>query len=114
MDYSSIQNRSHPRFSGIKTFFRCPSDAESVAGSDVLICGVPFDGGTTYRTGARMGPVRVRELSSLGRGYHLQRGRDVFAKLKVADGGDAPVNPLSLEKTYTDVENFFLQVVESK
>ena len=107
MDYSNIQKRSHPRFSGIKTFFRCSSEKESVKTSDVVICGVPFDGGTTYRSGARMGPTRIRETSALGRGYHLQRGRDVFAKLKVVDGGDAPINPLSIEKTYIDVESFF-------
>ena len=107
MDYSHIQKRSHPRFSGIKTFFRCPSGKESLKASDVVICGVPFDGGATYRSGARMGPVHVRETSALGRGYHLQRGRDVFAKLRVVDGGDAPVNPLSIEKTYIEVEKFF-------
>jgi len=104
MSYSKIQNRSLPRFSGVKTFFRCSNESLHVSESDVLICGVPFDGGTTYRSGARMAPARVREVSSLGRGYHLQRDRDVFESIKVADGGDISINPLSMEKTYMNIE----------
>ncbi|HEY1346600.1 MAG TPA: arginase family protein, partial [Streptosporangiaceae bacterium] len=30
------------------------------AGADVLIIGAPFDGGTSYRAGARFGPQAIR------------------------------------------------------
>ena len=80
----------------------------------MVFFGVPFDGGTTYRSGGRMAPSRIREISSLGRGYHLTREQDVFKKLKVADAGDAPVNPVSLEKTYKQVEEFTFEISKEK
>ena len=104
MSYSDITKRSQPRFSGIKTFFRLPYEKAEDTKKDVLLCGVPFDGGTTYRSGARMAPSRIRELSALGRGYHFQRDQDVFKTLQPVDGGDLPTNPISLQKTYDLVE----------
>src|SRR5215469_17472230 len=45
-------------------FLACPPvdlrDAESVAESDVVIIGAPFDSGTSYRSGARFGPQAIR------------------------------------------------------
>jgi Arginase family len=45
----------YPRFAGISTFIRLPHipDASRL---DVALIGVPYDGGTSYRTGPRMGP----------------------------------------------------------
>ena len=105
MSYSEITKRSQPRFSGVKTFFRLPYEKAEDTKKDVLLCGIPFDGGTTYRSGARMAPSRIRELSALGRGYHLQRKQDVFKILQPVDGGDLPTNPISLSKTYSLIEN---------
>ncbi len=113
MKYKDIQQRSQPRFSGIKTFFRCPQYKES-EDADVLIFGVPFDGGTTYRNGGRMAPSRIREVSSLGRGFHLQKSQDVFQKLKIYDGGDIPINPISLSKTYESLESFSTKFWQDK
>jgi len=42
---------------------------ESAAGLDVAIVGVPYDGGTSYRPGARLGPREIRAQSSLIRPY---------------------------------------------
>src|SRR5215471_13666169 len=46
------------------TFFGVPradlADPGSWAGADVLIIGAPFDGGTSYRAGARFGPQAIR------------------------------------------------------
>jgi len=56
--------------------------------ADVLLCGAPFDGGTSFRPGARFGPRAVREASSLSRSYSQALGVDIFAELVVADGGD--------------------------
>ena len=105
MKYKEIEKRLHPRFSGVKTFFRCPQYQQGNQ-PDALIFGVPFDGGTTYRSGARMAPSRVRDISALGRGYDLQKSQDVFKKLNIYDGGDIPVNPISLLKTYQSIEDY--------
>lgn len=112
MSYSDITNRSHPRFSGVKTFFRLPYEKAEKTKKNVILCGIPFDGGTTYRSGARMAPSRIRELSALGRGYHFQKNQDVFKILQPVDGGDLPTNPISLHKTYNLVEKSILDLAK--
>ncbi|HYQ18413.1 MAG TPA: arginase family protein, partial [Polyangiaceae bacterium] len=77
-----------PGFSGISSFLRRPVHAQGLPAVDVLLCGAPFDGGTSFRPGARFGPRAVREASALSRPYSQALGVDVFAELSVADGGD--------------------------
>ena len=79
-----------PRFAGIPSFLRLPvyDDPDVVPAVDVLLCGVPFDGGTSFRPGARFGPRAVREASALARPFSAALGVDVYDELRVADGGD--------------------------
>lgn len=79
-----------PRVAGVPTFLRLPvyDDPNSVPAVDVLLCGVPFDGGTSFRPGARFGPRAVREASALARPFSAALGIDVYDELRVADGGD--------------------------
>jgi len=106
MDYKPLSGREFPRFSGIKTFFRLPYVPVD-SDYDVGIVGVPYDGGVSYRPGARFAPSKIREMSSLGRGYHWSRQMNIIEKLKIADIGDCPTVPVSQEKTYTRMQNFF-------
>ena len=49
-----------PRFAGVPSFMRLPviDDGHARAGDvDIGIVGVPWDGGTTNRPGARHGPA---------------------------------------------------------
>ena len=57
-----------PRFAQPATFMRLPH-VEDPRGLDVAIVGVPYDGGTSYRPGARLGPREIRAQSSLIRSY---------------------------------------------
>jgi guanidinopropionase len=84
-----------PRFAGIPSFLRLPvyDDPRTVPAVDVLLCGVPFDGGTSFRPGARFGPRAVREASALSRPFSAALGVDVYDELRVADGGDIAVPP---------------------
>lgn len=107
-----MSGREFPRYSAIKTFFRLPQ-ADLKEKFDVGLTGVPFDGGTSYRPGARFGPGKVREVSSLGRAYHWGRGVDVFSRLKVADIGDCPTVPIDLNKTYEQIEKHFSAILKS-
>ncbi len=110
MDYKPLSGREFPRFSQIKTFFRLPwVDMDS--DYQVALFGIPFDGGVSYRPGARFAPGSVREMSSLGRGYHWSRDMAVFEKLKVADIGDCSVVPIDLAQTYTKIESFVTQLM---
>ena len=58
-----------PRFAGIATFARLPT-TEQAGRWDIAVVGVPFDGGTSYRPGARFGPSAVRQGSRLLRPYN--------------------------------------------
>jgi arginase family enzyme len=51
-------------FGGITTFMRLPASRE-LDGIDIAIVGVPFDSGTSYRSGARFGPRKIREAANL-------------------------------------------------
>lgn len=106
MEFKPLSGREFPRYSAVKTFFRLPQAAIS-DGFDVGIVGVPFDGGVSYRPGARFAPTRVREMSSLGRAFNWARGEDVFNRLKVADAGDCSTVPIDMKQTYERIEKHF-------
>lgn len=110
--YQPLSGREFPRYSAIKTFFRLPY-AESTADFDVALFGIPFDGGVSYRPGARFAPAHVRQASSLGRGYHWSRGVNVFQNKKIADIGDCSTVPISLEQTYEKIESFVSQLLSN-
>ena len=113
MEYKPLSGREFPRFSQIKTFFRLPW-ADITDSFDVALLGIPFDGGVSYRPGQRFAPTRVREMSSLGRGYHWSRDISIFDRLKVADVGDCSVVPMSVEQTYEKIEKFISDIVKTK
>jgi agmatinase len=93
----------YPRFSGISTFMRLPHITQHEE-FDIAILGIPFDGGTTYRPGPRLGPRHVREQSSIIRPWNPVLKTNPFAKYRIADYGDFSVNPLSIEDTFHRVE----------
>jgi guanidinopropionase len=91
-----------PRFGQIATFMLLPA-AASPEGLDVALIGIPYDGGVSYRPGARFGPRAVREQSSLIRSWHPVLKVHPFERLRVADCGDIDVNPSSIEATYAAI-----------
>ena len=101
-----------PRFAGIPTFMRLPL-VEDPATLDIALAGVPWDGGTTNRAGARHGPREVRNQSSLMRRIHHVSRIAPFELCRVGDVGDAPVNPINLETTLGNVEAFFSNLVSN-
>src|SRR6187551_3025898 len=92
-----------PRFAQPATFMRLPH-VEDAHGLDVAIVGVPFDGGTSYRPGARLAPREIRAQSSLIRSYSYFQKVAPFDRLNVADVGDIDAPPVSIEKCYDAVE----------
>src|SRR5215471_13623881 len=72
------------------------AEPASWAGTDVLIIGAPFDGGTSHRPGARFGPQAIRFTDYLphdGSRPHLALGVDPLAEavLSACQGGALPV-----------------------
>lgn len=76
-----------PRYSEIATFMRAPFTT-SADGVDIGLIGVPYDGGTTNRPGARHGPREIRNMSSLMRSIHHVSRCNPYELCKVADLGD--------------------------
>lgn len=98
-----------PRFAGIPTFMRLPNVDLATAKTDVDIgiIGVPWDGGTTNRPGARHGPRQLRDLSTMVRNVHHVSGTMPFHLASCADLGDTSVNPVDLLDTLERVGAFY-------
>ena len=78
-----------PRYSQVPTFMRARL-ALDLSGVEIGLVGVPYDGGTTNRPGARHGPREIRNMSSLMRSIHHVTRVDPYALCDVADVGDVP------------------------
>ena len=94
---------TYARFTGIPTFLRLPHITQPEE-LEIAILGVPFDGGTTYRPGPRFGPRHVRNQSAIIRPWNPELKVNPSAKYRIADFGDLPVNPLSIEDTFRRIE----------
>ena len=109
--------RENPRFAGVATFGRFPQ-LESVEPAhqpvDWAIYGVPFDGGVTYRPGARFGPRAIREASQYFKPAHLEHGVNIAEKLSLADAGDAPIKPFSCKETLGSVAAWAAKLGDAK
>ena len=108
-DFEPIDPARVPRFADIATFMRTRRHDVSPA-VDIGLVGVPFDIGLNYRSGARQGPAGVREASRVIRRVHPSSGIRPFEICNVADLGDAPVNPMSKDKSIEMIEGFFAEL----
>lgn len=105
-----LSGNAMPRFGGTATMMRLPT-ATSPQGLDAAFIGVPLDTGTSNRSGARFGPRQIRAESALIRPYNMATGAAPFDTLQVADLGDVPVNPYSLEKSLPIITAFYERVL---
>jgi agmatinase len=92
-----------PRFAGPPTFALLPRRDE-VDHCDVVVAGVPFDSGTSYRPGARFGPVAVRQGSRLLRPWHPGLQAAPLTAQQVADAGDIACNPFDISEAVSQIE----------
>jgi guanidinopropionase len=107
--FRPVSGNVMPRFAGIATFMRLPH-VEDWTDVDIGLIGVPWDGGTTNRAGARHGPRQIRDMSTLMRNvHHVSRIRP-FEAANCADLGDVPVNPIDLFDTLKRVEEYYGRV----
>jgi agmatinase len=101
-----------PRFTGPRTYARLPYVKE-LDGVDAAVLGIPWDGGTSFRSGARFGPEGVRSASGMIRTYNPVQRVQVFGVLSTIDYGDAPTAPGYLEETLRRAEEFVRPIAES-
>jgi agmatinase len=110
--YEPVNALDYPRFEGITTFMRLPHVVD-MAGVDVVIVGIPFDTGGTYRVGARFGPAAVRQGSRLLRPYNPALDVNIFDHLSVVDAGDLPIVPGFIEESYAKIVDGLRSVYEA-
>jgi guanidinobutyrase len=74
---------------------------------DVAFVGVPFDIGTSNRSGARFGPRQIRSESCLIRPYNMATRAAPFDSLQVADIGDVAINTFNIDKSMAIIESAY-------
>jgi agmatinase len=94
-----------PRYAGLGTFARIPL-IESEPDYDVAILGVPFDGGTSYRPGARFGPMGIRQASRhLRPRFHVELDTAPLEEIQVVDAGDVACTPFNIDDAMRQIED---------
>ena len=112
---STFSRGELPHFAGINTLLKLPylEDAREVGNYDVAFLGIPFDTGTTYRSGTRFGPQGMRRVSALYTTYFYELGVDLLESIKMCDLGDVFVIPANLEKSFDQVSRAVSHVFQS-
>ena len=100
-------------FVGICTFGKYPhvSDWDAID-ADIAVMGAPFDAGTQWRSGARMGPRAVREASTLfsfGHAGAYDFEDDITYldpdKVRIVDIGDADIIHTDTAQSHANIEH---------
>ncbi len=99
-----------PRFAGVATFMRLPHvplTDPKLKDVTIGLIGVPWDGGTTNRSGPRHGPRQLRDMSTMIRAQNGATGVRPFEAANCADLGDVAPNPADLMDTMERVTSFY-------
>lgn len=111
--FTPVSGMDLPRFAGVPTFMRLPHVPEvheRAAEVEIGIVGLPWDGGTSNRPGARHGPRALRDASTMIRAQHPVTGLRPFERRRVADLGDVGPNPVDAADTLARFEGFFTRL----
>lgn len=118
MDPKNIENKFP--YSGIPTFYKLQhiKDLNSV---DVALTGIPFDQGTTNRSGTRFGPRAIRIASqnygiymhSPEGAYDLEQKKHILPDVNLIDYGDVPILPTSTVTNMSMIHDTFKKIIES-
>ena len=109
-EFQPVSGSDLARFAGIPTFMRLPNvqrEDEMYDQVEIGLVGVPWDGGTTNRPGARHGPRQLRDLSTMIRAVHPVSGINPFDLCNCADLGDVSPNPADLMDSLHRVDKFY-------
>ena len=99
-----------PRYAEIATFMRAPFVADFQQ-LDIALVGVPYDGGTSNRPGARHGPREIRNASTMMRSTHHVTRMNPHELCVVGDVGDVPfTEAYNPEGAMVDIEHFYRQL----
>lgn len=108
--FTPVSGMDLPRFAGVPTFMRLPHVPEGHERAnevEIGIVGLPWDGGTSNRPGARHGPRALRDASTMIRAEHPVSGIRPFDRCCVADIGDVGPNPVDMGDTLARIKDYF-------
>ena len=121
-DNTYDQGRLNLPFVGICTFGKYPylEDWDNI-NADVAVMGAPFDFGSQFRSGARMGPRGIREASTLfsfGHGGAYDHEDDITYlpsdSTKIVDIGDADIIHTDTKKSHANIESAVRKILKAK
>ena len=116
------QGRLNLPFVGICTFGKYPyiEDWDKIK-ADIAVLGAPFDAGSQFRSGARMGPRGIREASTLfsfGHGGAYDHEDDITYlpadTTKIVDIGDADIIHTDTIQSHANIEFGVKKILEAK
>lgn len=111
--FQPVDGMESPRFAGIPSFMRLPHlglNSEKINDVDFGLIGVPWDAGTTNRSGPRHGPRQMRDLSTMIRAMNGATRIKPFEMANFADLGDAPVNPADIQDCMYRITKFYKKI----
>lgn len=94
------------------TFMATPFTSDTT-NLGVAIIGVPWDGGTPVRVGARYAPGEIRRMSERIHARHPIYGTSPFELCKVADLGDVRTMPFDQSASLAAIEAFFRHIADN-
>ena len=116
------QGRLNLPFVGICTFGKYPyiEDWDKIK-ADIAVLGAPFDAGSQFRSGARMGPRGIREASTLfsfGHGGAYDHEDDITYlpanTTRIVDIGDADIIHTDTMQSHANIEFGVKKILEAK
>ncbi len=103
-----------PRYAGVPSFMRLPylpPEHPRRAEVDIGFFGMPWDGATSNRPGARHGPRGLRDASTMIREMNRHTGQEPFKAAKVADLGDIAMSPVDQDQALRAAQDFVAGVL---
>lgn len=121
MSHGYESGRLNLPFVGICTFGKYPYVEDwSAIDADVAVLGAPFDMGTQWRAGARLGPRSIREASTLfsfGHAGAYDHEDDVVylpaGTTRIVDLGDADIVHTDTARSHANIEHGVRQILRA-
>ena len=101
------------RYAGTPTLLNRPLITDPT-GIDIALIGIPYDGATENRPGARHGPREIRNMSSFTRTVHHVTRINPYEICNVADLGDVNFsNPFDVLQSLDDIHQFVAKICQA-
>ncbi|AHM05332.1 Agmatinase [Roseibacterium elongatum DSM 19469] len=105
--WTPISGAVLPRYAGVPSFMRLPQIAPDDPRADEVeigLIGMPWDGATSNRPGARHGPRGLRDASTMIREMNRATGQVPFSAARCADMGDVAMSPVNQDEALSAAE----------